>query len=711
MQTSLLILRWYAVLAALGLVASTFGPWVLRGFAAPERTGTYRALGVFVFGYFVWLGGSAGILPFNPQVLRLALAGALLPAVCRLALRVAARPPRWRFPTVHLRGVLAYEALFASSFALFVLIRATNPDIWGAEKFMDAAFFNGVRTSETFPPHDPWFSGGVINYYYFGYLLSAMLAHLSGVPFRIAYNLSVATQFALTVTATAAVGATLTRRFRGGLAASLVVCCFGNYHVFGQLLGGTHGPGNIDIFGATRVIKDTINEFPFFSFLWADLHPHLHALPYVIVLLGCYLSRALAPRFRGRCAGRLLGDELPVALLAGGLGFMNAWDVPSYTLLGLATALCWRGARARTLGISVIIGPVFYLPFYLGFTPQGQGLRLVPAELRSGLFPFLIVMGFFLLVHGVELLRPLSEALRRERELPARERAALLHAAIALLVLGALVATAANGVVAAMIFALLALAAQRLVAAFGESTRERFTWLLSSLGLAILLGCEVVYMKDFYGDALARMNTVFKFHFQAWVLLGISGAAIIARYWHAWVLDVKTAVGVLALGALVFPALGPLGAATDQPLSLDGMRHMQFYHGEDYALALWIDDHLPPEATLLEAVGKPYQYAGRISANTGRQTVLGWSQHEALWRNDWSVARDRESLVERAYKAPDLEEMRRLLEPFGSDYVVFGETERTTYGAAAEEKLRPLPVSFAQGQTRLYQLGTAGGSR
>ena len=50
-------------------------------------------------------------------------------------------------------------------------------------------------------------------------------------------------------------------------------------------------PNDWWFWNASRVIPDTINEFPFFTFIYADLHAHMIALP--LTLLGLATAVAL----------------------------------------------------------------------------------------------------------------------------------------------------------------------------------------------------------------------------------------------------------------------------------------------------------------------------------------------------------------------------------------------------------------------------------
>ncbi|MFQ5576408.1 MAG: DUF2298 domain-containing protein, partial [Anaerolineae bacterium] len=155
----------------------------------PDRGYAFaRPLGLLLVGYLLWLAGSLGLLRNN-------LGGALLAMAV-----VAGGGWLWqrqkggslrRWLRQNLAYVASVEALFAVALAGWAVFKAYNPNIEtaGGEKWMEIAFINSSLLSPTFPPQDPWLSGFGISYYYFGYVLMAILTRLSGITPTIAFNL------------------------------------------------------------------------------------------------------------------------------------------------------------------------------------------------------------------------------------------------------------------------------------------------------------------------------------------------------------------------------------------------------------------------------------------------------------------------------------------------------------------------------------------
>jgi YYY domain-containing protein len=414
-----MVVLWWLVLQLFGLAVL---PLTLRLFRnLPDRGWAFaRPLGVIAVGYFFWLGGTLGFVSNSwSSILGLLLVAASFSwlvgwrEVVDLASFLRSRRPQ----------VIAIEALFAAAFLLWVVVRAYDPAVSGTEKPMELLFTNGVLRSEQFPPIDPWLSGYPISYYYFGYIIAAMLARFTGLPAHFAFNLMLPTLFALTVTGAYAVGSALSlgairqRIVQGLLAVGLVVCLTNlepvlevlNAHqllspearAFFQIKDMPAATEARALFPdpeagwwwwrATRVIGTpgaqgaraedyTIHEFPFFSFIHADMHPHVLALPFVLLAIGFALNLLRSPE--PLPFARLRRDPwtiVPVGILFGGLGFLNAWDLPTFVFL---LFLAWAVQGALTRGplapprlsdaVSLLTLAVFAVAVLMGRTAGGS---------------------------------------------------------------------------------------------------------------------------------------------------------------------------------------------------------------------------------------------------------------------------------------------------------------------------------------------------
>lgn len=375
---------WWLALTAIGWAAVPIVYWLLptlsdRGLALA------RPIGLVLLGYGYWLAGLAGLLPNSRLGATIALAlfvGIGLWAGSRQRDALVAFVRRRR------RLLLGYEALFLVVLVGWAVYRAYTPNIEpaGGEKYMEMAFINAILQSPRFPPLDPWLSGFAISYYYFGYVQSALLVLLTGLSPSVAFNLVIPSTLAMTCVAAFGVGhglvalagrSTTAQRVVGGAVTAVLVPLAGSlvglvelgfmrgwgserlYTFLGikdltpggicNTDGGGFGAGGIVPsrfiwwWRGSRVIHDdcgeVIHEFPFFSFMLGDVHPHVMALPYVLVVLGIGLA-VLAGLLDREADSPPAPRIAVVALLVGALGFLNTWDLPTFgAVVVLAYAL------------------------------------------------------------------------------------------------------------------------------------------------------------------------------------------------------------------------------------------------------------------------------------------------------------------------------------------------------------------------------------
>jgi YYY domain-containing protein len=235
---------------------------------------------------------------------------------------------------------------------------------------------------------------------------------------------------------------------------------------------------------------------------------------------------------------------------------------------------------------------------------------------------------------------------------------------------------------------------------------QRFVILLLGTGLLLTLSVEHVYLRDNFGT---RMNTVFKFYFQAWILWAVVGAYALAGFLRRGSVAVGMGAALLILAGLVYPALAIPARMREyggRP-TLDGAAYLSTTYPEDYAAITWLNRHVRGAPVILEAPGDAfasYVYEGRISAHTGLPTVLGWAGHEHQWRGSYEEQARREPDVERLYSGLDVAETLTLLDRYDISYVYVGSVERERYPAAGLDKFeRIMDVVYDTGRVTIYR--------
>ena len=192
---------WWLVVSLLGWIAwpmafSLFRGLRDRGFLLS------KTFGWLLSGWLLWVFASAGLAQNSVRN------SWLVAGDRHVLVSAAVLVFTWREVLSFLRrmwGILLVGegSVRGSRILFFVLIRRANPDIWqpwfGGEKFMEFAFLNGILRSPYFPPVDPHFAGGYINYYYYGIYLVGYLIKLTGIYAEVAFNLAIPMLFALTV--------------------------------------------------------------------------------------------------------------------------------------------------------------------------------------------------------------------------------------------------------------------------------------------------------------------------------------------------------------------------------------------------------------------------------------------------------------------------------------------------------------------------------
>ncbi|NDC37484.1 MAG: hypothetical protein EBZ48_05475, partial [Proteobacteria bacterium] len=460
---------------------------------------------------------------------------------------------RWRSDRAEFVPIAVWVGVTVVAYLLCLLW----PDFISiGERLRDYALLSSVL-QHPLEAREPWMSGAVLNYYLFWYRFGAMLASVGGLPVWQTYHLLQS----VTVGLYCAIFFRLFSRqlnfaFVPALGCAALI-------TFGSNLSGVVAYARQDSnwWGPSRVIPGTINEFPAWSFLLGDLHPHFLNLPLLPALLLLSLKSARL------WAGRSLWLRMPallacVAMVVAWTFAANAWELPfalsACGVLALGAALClWRNratkAAAPAAGPVVCVAAIVLMGGVAGLlrmqsvniTPPGDPLRLVtlpiaPESITAALLEIARLfhlrleppiagvtgspMGAFLLHWGLPLgLISISLiVLSRDWIEGIAKAAAILFGYL-------------SGAAVLLLSFIGILQLWRMVQRMTEPDRDSNltgSFVVELLGFAALLGIvfpEVAFVDDPYGGADERMNTVFKFYSAAWGFLHLAAFALAAE--------------------------------------------------------------------------------------------------------------------------------------------------------------------------------------
>ncbi len=696
-------LSWYLLIALIGWLAFPLTYLAFRGLS-DHGYALARITGLLLVACLAWVGSSLHLVRFSRSALLLSL----------LLLTLLSGLIAWRyrrdlasFLRRRWRYILFIESLFLVLFLFQIILRWNNPDLWhpwrGGEKPGDLALFNAILKSANFPPYDPWFAGQYVNYYYYGYVLSAVPTKLLGIVPSFAYNLLIPTWFALAGAGVFSVaynliaprgaepaaeqrpapGETrLTRavaflRAKGpylaGLAAVILALLLGNlYQVrllwnrlpeyaeqrsadqswlgqagdaaagLGRVLSGEEalfrGDYGTWYFDASRAILNgqdsaPITEFPFFTFLYADLHPHLLDMPIVLTALAWIVSIVRRPTIVSRPFRRQGLLAAGATWLIAGLAFgalypTNSWDYPVLLALGLvAIAYAVWITRPSSLGetvwqlfsrftLLIVLSIALYAPFHQWFGTGDLSFELWKGP-RTPLGDYFTVHGLFLFViltyMVLETGRWLKPRITRLIHTPLGELTPFFDNALVVILAFLLMLVLvvpwirSNEYVTAVVALSLAIWAALLLLRPNEHDLQRLALTLTGAGLGLTFIAELVTIK---GD-VGRMNIVFKFYLLTWLFFSVAVAAILVWLWpRIWSSRRRViwlgALVLLLLAALTYPIIGSAAKAADRwpdiaepPKTLDGTAFML---GDQSASGASAGEEAPGEGNTATAI-------------------------------------------------------------------------------------------------------------
>lgn len=241
----------------------------------------------------------------------------------------------------------------------------------------------------------------------------------------------------------------------------------------------------------------------------------------------------------------------------------------------------------------------------------------------------------------------------------------------------------------------------------GTLSIKIFVFLLMLVGVALTAVPEFFYLRDNFGW---RMNTIFKFYFQAWVLWGIVAAYASVELFTRlkgfmkWLFNGIWIIIILA--GLAYPVVmlwDKTNGFKPPEWTLDGNAYMARYYQDDYAAIQWLDKQ--PLGIIAEAVGPSYSFDNhaRVSTRTGMPTVLNWPGHEGQWRGSYKEVGSREAEIKTLYTSNDWTEVEGLINKYDIRYIYFGDLEKNFYKTDGELLRSNLPVIYQNSSVTIFE--------
>ncbi|MDH5021460.1 DUF2298 domain-containing protein [Halobacterium rubrum] len=760
-----LVARWllfYAGLTLAGLPVARLlfpsAPDDGAGFALPVATGVVTMVAFYV--------GQVSFGPWTALVSVVALVG--LGGLAHVAgERRGLDGYAWR------RAAGAF-GVFVAGFLFVLSFRAMNPVMsgWGGEKFLHTGLLNAMLRAEALPPEDMWYAGEPVRYYYGLPTFNAVAALLTDTSVEYVHNLTVAGYFGTLVVAAYSLTGWLTHdrgysRRLGGALGVFFVALAGNtvtvvrfalnqlprdlaveygraaFNVnradYPQVLFEQGQPASWGWWDTRYVVEGTLQEFPLYSFVKADMHGHTVTTGFLVLSAALAYAYVQTPaRRRGRRLGLLFGG---LGAVAGYFGVTNTWSMPS--AVGMAWLACvyadphpatllpgrlgtrlrdlgpepdgsvvtrvvaeaWRTVLAAVVAVGVgVTGYALASPFLLASVPPNDGV---------GLFPPRTTAVGVLLLYGALLALFVTYLVTRYAAI---EDASPRGVALAVVGLGGAVAVASQlGDLGGIAVLLPVVAAAWIAMRTRASTGFETTLVVAGVGL--LLSMELVHAKV-HPFELARWNTTLKVAIQGWVFAGLAAgpiAAVLLRDVYdaatglsldaagasaGTVLSVGAVSVVLAFVLVASSLFAPLVVATDvvephdagvEP-TLDGYAEHRADHPQQVAAMAWFEDEVGEtqsvlwmeretgHPTFVEKPGLSRGWQNPVATLTGLPTVAGWF-HETGYRGD-EPYEQRVSDVAVLYETTDDRSRAIQLQKYDVEYVWVGPLERERYDVA-----------------------------
>jgi uncharacterized membrane protein len=439
----------------------------------------------------------------------------------------------------------------------------------------------------------------------------------------------------------------------------------------------------------------------------------------------------------------------------GGLAFLNVWDFPIYLVLFSGSYVFWRAKVEGwswekindflrvfvTVGIG---GVLLYLPFYLGFSSQAGGFLpnllnptrgahlwvmfgtlMLPIlvyylylwledNLSYSYFRGFLISGIFLFALWIltllltwifaTLLKDSALGISILNGLGAPDVQSLFNASFTRRIANS------GGWITMLI--LLALPLGYLINkgknrqskkknAQDSESGKTFLLILGIFAILLVIAPEFIYLRDNFGT---RMNMVFKFYMQAWLVLASLAAVVTVMLFSRSSGFKRVFMGLVLFSGIGIGLIYPAFAFSDRYRSVEGVAATldgsSYLSDAEREAVDWLKN--APIGTLVEAVGGQYSLNAHFATNSGQQGLLGWPGHEGQWRGDSVNFYAREGDIELLYSSSNWSRAKEIIDRYEISYVIVSSFERSAYQLNETKFQNNLDLAFQNDAVQIY---------
>lgn len=641
--------------------------------------------------------------------------------------------PFYSNPVLQDSGFLVFTGFYLLCYSLSM----RWPDFYPlGERLRDYALISALERNPI-RPIEPWASPYPLYYYVWWYRFGAMIGNFLGWHTWDLYHAMVSLPLALLAGVVWSLSLRMFRLSWLYAAGATILCTLGsNVKGLVYFFSTTEG---WNWWGPSRVIKGAINEFPIWSFLLGDAHPHylnIATVPLAVLIMVRIFDAKLPLIPRVTFTGVL------IAITLFWLKGANTWEVPMWgVVVGtslLSGLILHYSTSVREIAINGFGSLISDEGRSSGGTEKqenaGTSMDRVPGMVRwlKSWYPYLpdlivsavAVLGALLIVLIISLLQEQIRAGDAELTwvkapvLMTRTSEAFLHWGIPLTMVclflplqirgglnrflvycfeaGTLFSDDVYPLFYFLLFVFCWIVLQRIEAGDLEVEKsDPVPFVLSTTfgvaSLCLILLPEVVFLNDAYGGENERMNTIFKVYSFVWTPFHLWALSLL--YWGVTqgplrVLKrlprfmVFVPVGVfLTLTSLCAMRIafenGIRSSVPEVRWDREGLSRVEETYPGARAAIRALRSAAP--GLVLEAQDGAYNWTAHITTLSEQPAFLGWRNHVDLLTKDGTEGERREKFTERVYKATSCEEVVRLLRSERIGYMVLGPIERKKY--------------------------------